>query len=143
MAKKVLFIDRDGTIIKETIDEQINGFDIRQILLGRSKIIFSLSLFEISISISSSGSKGIINLLKDIIFASDVVSNIAMYIVNDKAMRKLIINGIAPPAAIIDFGKNSPSHRPKHAKIPIRKSAIVFKNEYIKIIFNSLISKIR
>lgn len=27
MAKKVLFIDRDGTIIKETIDEQIDGFE--------------------------------------------------------------------------------------------------------------------
>ena len=27
MAKKVLFIDRDGTIIKETIDEQIDDFD--------------------------------------------------------------------------------------------------------------------
>jgi imidazoleglycerol-phosphate dehydratase / histidinol-phosphatase len=27
MAKKVLFIDRDGTIIKETFDEQIDGFD--------------------------------------------------------------------------------------------------------------------
>ena len=27
MAQKVLFIDRDGTMIKETIDEQIDGFD--------------------------------------------------------------------------------------------------------------------
>ncbi|GAA4773397.1 MULTISPECIES: bifunctional histidinol-phosphatase/imidazoleglycerol-phosphate dehydratase HisB [Flavobacterium] len=27
MPKKVLFIDRDGTIIKETIDEQIDGFE--------------------------------------------------------------------------------------------------------------------
>ena len=27
MAKKVLFIDRDGTIIKETVDEQIDAFD--------------------------------------------------------------------------------------------------------------------
>ncbi|MFM9989024.1 MAG: bifunctional histidinol-phosphatase/imidazoleglycerol-phosphate dehydratase, partial [Flavobacterium sp.] len=27
MKKKVLFIDRDGTIIKETIDEQIDGFN--------------------------------------------------------------------------------------------------------------------
>jgi len=27
MAKKVLFIDRDGTIIKETIDEQIDSFE--------------------------------------------------------------------------------------------------------------------
>lgn len=27
MPKKVLFIDRDGTIIKETVDEQIDGFD--------------------------------------------------------------------------------------------------------------------
>jgi imidazoleglycerol-phosphate dehydratase/histidinol-phosphatase len=27
MNKKVLFIDRDGTMIKETIDEQIDGFD--------------------------------------------------------------------------------------------------------------------
>ena len=27
MAQKVLFIDRDGTMIKETIDEQIDGFE--------------------------------------------------------------------------------------------------------------------
>ena len=27
MGKKVLFIDRDGTIIKETVDEQIDAFD--------------------------------------------------------------------------------------------------------------------
>ncbi|MEM6894092.1 MAG: bifunctional histidinol-phosphatase/imidazoleglycerol-phosphate dehydratase HisB [Bacteroidota bacterium] len=27
MAKKVLFIDRDGTLIKETVDEQIDAFD--------------------------------------------------------------------------------------------------------------------
>ncbi|MEM8846970.1 MAG: histidinol-phosphatase, partial [Bacteroidota bacterium] len=27
MAKKVLFIDRDGTIIKETVDEQIDAFE--------------------------------------------------------------------------------------------------------------------
>ena len=27
MKKRVLFIDRDGTIIKETVDEQIDGFD--------------------------------------------------------------------------------------------------------------------
>ncbi len=27
MAKKVLFIDRDGTMIKETVDEQIDGFE--------------------------------------------------------------------------------------------------------------------
>ncbi|HDZ13443.1 MAG TPA: hypothetical protein ENH60_00915, partial [Pricia sp.] len=25
--RKVLFIDRDGTIIKETVDEQIDGFE--------------------------------------------------------------------------------------------------------------------
>ena len=25
--KKVLFIDRDGTIIKETVDEQIDAFE--------------------------------------------------------------------------------------------------------------------
>ena len=27
MKKKVLFIDRDGTMIKETIDEQIDAFE--------------------------------------------------------------------------------------------------------------------
>ena len=27
MSKKVLFIDRDGTMIKETVDEQIDGFE--------------------------------------------------------------------------------------------------------------------
>ena len=27
MGKKVLFIDRDGTIIKETVDEQIDAFE--------------------------------------------------------------------------------------------------------------------
>ena len=27
MGKKVLFIDRDGTIIKETADEQIDAFE--------------------------------------------------------------------------------------------------------------------
>ena len=27
MSKKVLFIDRDGTLIKETVDEQIDAFE--------------------------------------------------------------------------------------------------------------------
>ncbi len=30
--KKVLFIDRDGTIIKETVDEQIDAFEKDDIL---------------------------------------------------------------------------------------------------------------
>ena len=39
MKKKVLFIDRDGTMIKETIDEQIDAFE-KMIFLSESFYVF-------------------------------------------------------------------------------------------------------
>ncbi|MEO1487054.1 MAG: bifunctional histidinol-phosphatase/imidazoleglycerol-phosphate dehydratase HisB [Bacteroidota bacterium] len=93
MAKKVLFIDRDGTLIKETVDEQIDAFD---------KMIFYPKVFSFLSRIAKELDYELVMITNQDGLGTDVFPEDTFWPVHDFIMKSFENEGVVFDAVYID-----------------------------------------